>query len=60
MFQFIRKVADRTNDGAKQKSNEVYCKLFSDTVAMNICDLRKQDLNGRGGFSCYGCRTDKK
>jgi len=37
----------------------VYCKLFSDTVTVKICDLRQQELNGRGGFSCDGCGTNR-
>ena len=37
----------------------VYCKLFSDTITSGVCILRKQELNGRGGFSCTGCSLEK-
>ncbi len=36
----------------------VYCKLFSDTITSKVCCIRKTELNGRGGFSCSGCKMD--
>ena len=45
-------------DGA-QAVSAVYCKLFSDTVTKSICQLRKQELNNRGGFSCVGCLMER-
>jgi len=33
----------------------VSCKLFSDTATRHLCDLRRQELNARGIFSCEGC-----
>ncbi len=36
-------------------SATVYCKLFSDTVSEQLCELRKKELIVKGGFSCEGC-----
>lgn len=60
MLYFTRKDDDMATYTEVRHSEAVYCKLFSDTVTVKICDLRKQELNGRGGFSCQGCRTDKQ
>ena len=37
----------------------VYCKLFADSISSQVCQLRKQELNGRGGFTCRGCSMEK-
>ena len=53
---------DKTNgiDKTRKKyipeaATTVFCKLFSDTVTRHLCDLRRQELNTRGIFSCDGC-----
>jgi hypothetical protein len=33
----------------------VYCKMFSDQVTNHLCEIRRQELNSRGIFSCNGC-----
>lgn len=59
MLSFTRKEDEMTTCSELRKTEAVFCKLFSDTVTVKICDLRKQELNGRGGFSCHGCGTSK-
>ena len=59
MLNFKRKEDEMATYPEVREPEAVYCKLFSDTVTRKICVLRKQELNGRGGFSCYGCRTNK-
>ncbi len=58
MLYFTRKEDEMATCSELRKPEAVYCKLFSDTVTVKICDLRKQELNGRGGFSCHGCRAN--
>ena len=58
MLYFNRRDNEMTTCTELRKPEAVYCKLFSDTVTVKICDLRKQELNGRGGFSCHNCRTN--
>jgi hypothetical protein len=31
------------------------CRLFHDMIAISLCRLRKQDLNGKGFFNCGEC-----
>ena len=57
MLHFTWKEDEMATSPESRKSEPVFCKLFSDTVTEKICDLRKQELNGRGGFSCHGCGT---
>ena len=58
MLHFKRRENNLATFSDLRKPQAVFCKLFSDTVTIKICDLRKQELNGRGGFSCHGCRAD--
>ena len=58
MLNIFRKDDNKTRFFEEKQSGAVYCKLFSDTVTVTICDLRKNELNGRGGFSCFGCSID--
>ena len=58
MLYFKAKVDEMATYNDLLKIEEVYCKLFSDTVTDKICRLRKQELNGRGGFSCTECRAN--
>ena len=60
MLYFARKDDEMATYAELRKAEAVYCKLFSDTVTVIICNLRKQELHGRGGFSCHGCRTTEK
>lgn len=39
----------------KEKDIMVYCRLFSDFIPMQICTLRKRELNPFGWNSCSGC-----
>jgi hypothetical protein len=50
--------AESRYDGAHTIS-ALYCKLFSDSVTARVCMLRKQELNGKGGFSCTGCAMER-
>lgn len=36
----------------------IYCKLFSDRVTWHLCELRRKELNSKGGFSCSGCAME--
>ena len=36
----------------------VHCMLFGDIVAERVCELRRSELNNRGGFSCGECVVD--
>jgi hypothetical protein len=33
----------------------ITCKLFSDQVTIEVCTVRRMELDERGGFSCAGC-----
>lgn len=33
----------------------ITCKLFSDVVTIEVCAVRRMELDQRGGFSCTGC-----
>jgi hypothetical protein len=33
----------------------ITCKLFSDLVTIEVCTVRRMELDERGGFSCAGC-----
>jgi hypothetical protein len=33
----------------------IMCKLFSDRVSIEVCTVRRMELDQRGGFSCTGC-----
>lgn len=32
-----------------------FCKLFADMVTQHLCELRREELNRKGGFSCENC-----
>jgi hypothetical protein len=42
----------------KEEDAVVHCSLFGDIVAERVCELRRSELNNRGGFSCGGCVVD--
>jgi hypothetical protein len=54
---------DGINKSSERHAEEppvtVYCKLFSDSITIHLCDLRRQELNARGIFSCEGCGAMK-
>jgi hypothetical protein len=45
--------------GTFQVIQAIYCKLFADSISSQVCLLRKQELNGRGGFTCGGCSMER-
>ena len=51
--------AERTGSTRPEKDWEqnimVFCRLFSDCVPMNVCTLRKRELDSFGWNSCSGC-----
>lgn len=69
IIAFIIKYMDKSDDKEDIErsagpltgtSMTVFCKLFSDTISIHLCDLRRRELNAHGIFSCEGCASATK
>ncbi len=39
----------------EDKAGKAYCRLFGDRITVHLCDIRRMELSGKGGFSCNDC-----
>ena len=49
------KAARHTSAPHQGATIDVFCRLFHDIVPMNICHLRKKELDTFGWNTCSGC-----
>ena len=57
MMRSCRQMRTAGASGARREYR-YFCGLFEDMIFPDLCLLRRQDLNGKAGFSCAGCSKD--